>query len=455
MLSLFLAGGLTLVVAGGALIALWTRAPLLLPPWLLLVAAAAILLAWIARVQIKNAEGTLGGQWAANWALTLCVVVAPLYAAYYAATYFAITTMADDFNRRWLQLLSKGEADAAYWWTIAAGQRPQESQRERERLEATHNQADSIAGFGRVTAFRRSELVRLLGNAGPDATIDLVAVNNWNFEQGGYRVEATYRISSEQGNFQVMVATQGVTASTGELRGRQWHIVEGSTGRLRDVPVVLNEVGAARLQATLLGQRYLADLLGRLGQEQFETAFEASLSADDRQALVAAQERVLAVGLVAGPMPAGDPATRRVLGARQAWFDGGRIDAAKFWANSRFKAAIIAAARRAPNQGVNPDRPGEGPRWTLAPAMNMTPAYSQAEGGLVLIGYDLQLILPPPASAEANAPPFAVDAVAQVRFKPGPNGTLVPDGLERIELITGRQQTGRDGPGGMPPRTGQ
>jgi len=450
VLGFVVAAGLAVLVAGGAAIALWTRTPLLLPPWLILVAAVAVLVGWIARVQIHNAEGTLGGKWAANWAIGLCVVIAPLYAAYYAATYFAVTSMGQDYAVRWLKLLADGDADAAFWWTIRPGERPKEGEPIRDLLEASRNQMNPTAGIGEVTAFRRSELVRLLNNAGKEAKIDPVNLNNWGFEQGGYNVQGTYKVTGREGSFLVVVAAQGVTATTGELRGRQWHIVQNGSYRDRAVPPELNAEGNAKAQAVVLGRAYLEQLLGLLGKQQLEEAFLFSLPAEERKAVEPAMGRVLAVGLAAGPIPASDPATRRVTAARQAWFGGGRAaDDAKFWALRSVRPAVVAAARLAPTQGIV-QGPGVGIRWTLGPPFGI-PAAGQAEGGIELLGFDVQVAVPPADPTDPKSPAFVIEGLAQVRFRRGPKGTLEPDGLDRVELISGHQAAsgqGRPMPGG-------
>jgi hypothetical protein len=369
----------------------------------------------------------------------LCLVLAPVYGAYYAATYFAVTIQAQDYSMKWLTLLTEGELEQAFWMTIPTSQRPTERQRSRDVLEIQHNQPDQVSP-GPYTAFRRSELARLVSNGGKGAKIELVNLNNWGFEQGGYSVTATYRVSTRFATFDVIVATQGITGSAAEQRKRLWHVDDKACGRAAEPLIKFTPEGAAFNAASEQGQAYLEALSRSLTEGGIEQAFLLSLGTGSR-AVLQPMEKVVVQGLGIGLTPTSDPETLEILNLRRNWFAGGAVDTetGRFWTASGVRDSLLRQVRSLFIQGLA--RGGQpGVRWVPVP--RTVPLYTELENDNCLLGYDFQIALAPEKPGEL---PHTVNAIAQLRFKKK-DLTLDLVGLERIDLINGRSVPTGSGP---------
>jgi hypothetical protein len=437
--SFILALGFSVPIVVGALVAFIARTPLLLPPWMILLGILVLLLAWVAQLQIRSSEGTLGGLALTRWAFLLCIVPGPFYLAYYGATYLAVTAQAEDFQRTYLKRLAEGDLEKAYWMLVEPEKRSSEANR--DRLETDFNQP-AENGRAPFSSFCLSEMVRLLRNGGKDPTIDLIGINDWTYEQGGYRVMAQYRITSSLATFGVVVTALG---STGPSGGRQWQILERGVGLARDMPPQYTTEGEQLIATASAAKPVLDDLLATWNSGDIEKLFLKGLPADEAKAVAAWQGTALLRGLVCGPIPASDAASRRGLAARQRWFGGELLDTdpTRFWTvkDAETRAAIIAAVRHTLAQG-----PAQGGKIGAA---SMTLPTRLGPAGAEQLGFDIQLTIPRSTSREI--PPLVVDAVAVLRMKTSNRGTPEVDSLDRIELRSGRSMQLQP-PGGGPRR---
>ena len=114
-----LAVGYAILMLGGAVLALATHVPWLLPGWTLLVPILGFLLSWVARSRIRNSEDTLGGAGMASWGMGLSACLGLSYAAFTAGTQIAVRQQATAFvEDRWLDRLKKGEIEQAFLLTL-------------------------------------------------------------------------------------------------------------------------------------------------------------------------------------------------------------------------------------------------------------------------------------------------------------------------------------------------
>ncbi len=100
-------------VGVGGLIALFHRAPYILPLWLFAVPVGAAAVCWAARARIRASEGALTGARLTTWGVGISAVVGLLYAAYYAGCYMAVTTQATRFMDDWFDKLKNDGLEQA------------------------------------------------------------------------------------------------------------------------------------------------------------------------------------------------------------------------------------------------------------------------------------------------------------------------------------------------------
>jgi hypothetical protein len=435
--SFILALGFAVPIVVGAVVAFIARTPLLLPPWLVLLGILVLLLAWVAQLQIRSSEGTLSGLALTRWAFLLCLVPGPFYLAYYGATYLAVTAQAEDFARTYLKRIAEGDLEKAFWMAVEPDKRSGDGNR--DALEVNFNQPNE-QGRAPFNSFCLAEMVRLVRNGGKDPTIDLLGINDWTYEQGGYRVVAQYRITSSLATFSVVVAAHGTTGPTG---GRQWQILERGTGLSREVPLQFTTEGDKLVAAANAAKPFLDQLLSVWNNGDTEAVFLKSLPADEAKKVAAWQGTALMRGLACGPIPASDAASRQGLAARQRWFGGELLDTEppRFWTvkDAETRASIIAAVRHALAQGP----PGPGGKIGSA---GMTLPLRLGPAGGEQLGFDIQMTLP--RSASRDVPPLVIDAVVVLRLKTSDRGAPEVDGLDRIELRSGRSMALTPPPGG-------
>ena len=226
----------TLIIAIGGLTAFLKGTPLLGTPivalsWLLPLAGG--LLSAVAWFRIQRSEGTRAGTALAVWGIRLCVLLGLGYWAYYAATRFAVCNQAEKFTTEWFATLSKGEPEsvrAAFLGTQTPDKRQRDDPKQPDQIEARYNVSEGSSP-GRLTMFNRSEVVRLLRQAGPDAKIEKMGVVDWDYNQGGYWVTQTYRITTPDGAFEMPVRVHGSESRHKEFEGRQWYVQWDGTGR--------------------------------------------------------------------------------------------------------------------------------------------------------------------------------------------------------------------------------
>jgi hypothetical protein len=221
-LSGFYAGVLAIV----ALTSLLSRTPPFLSPWTLVVPAAAAILALAARQHLKYAEGTRSGAGLITWSLRLSAL-GLLYLAIYLATFLAVKMQAERFTRAWFDKLKEGKVAAAFLDTRKPDEREGDDPNDEARL--LNRYGNSGGGKGEYPQFRESDLVQILKS--PGAKIDDQGVRELEYEQGGYRVELSYRVTTDEGEFDWIITVR----SSNTRKQREWMIIQPQV-RLADRP---------------------------------------------------------------------------------------------------------------------------------------------------------------------------------------------------------------------------
>jgi len=414
-----------LVVVGGVL-AYFLRSPWLMPLWTFLLPVLGALLSWLARVRIRNSEGTLSGQALTSWGVGLSLVFGLSYAAYVAAMAMAIRQQADSFARQWLDEVRQGQLEKAFWYTQRPPRPHLAGSALRNVLELRFNSPPDLTTPGPYTQFTQSDYVRMLQAAGAQAQIELVSVNGWDYEKGGFQVDLTYHITTPMASFNLAVGVHGSESPAGEFKGRQWYVIEKLTGipDNKGSRISLSAEGQALLglyaEAQELGLRWGHSLT----QGDLFQAFLLTCPAGDRERLAVAQQSALVAGLITG-LPANSD-VQDLLSRSSEFAAGGSIRAGKdqFWAVTPEKHDEIATEVRRVFQGVRSCR-------VVPPRARHMPVWTR-DGDWLRFAQNVQFMLPQPEPKL----PFLVEAQVIV-------GARVDQGkpawrIEALELLRGR-----------------
>ena len=106
-----------------------------------------------------------------------------------AATYIAVRQQAIQVADQWIDRLKNDDVEQAFALTIPAQYRSSDSMPRRD-LEEINNRQRGEDGQGPLDVFAQKPSVRLLNRASK-AQVELVSVNDWNYENGGYRILLT------------------------------------------------------------------------------------------------------------------------------------------------------------------------------------------------------------------------------------------------------------------------
>ncbi len=334
------------VLSISAVVALFNRQPLLLPLFLFLVPAAAVVLSWVARDQIRSSEGTRSGLAFTSWGIGLSLVCVLLYGSYYAATYFAVRQQASAVAEEYLDLLSKGDLARAFRLTIEPYRRPPDDSSLRDALEVEFNTSrrDQMSW----SSYQQGEFALLVG--GQEIQIQPLGVTQWDYDKGGYSIYLRYRISTPEVIGDALVALFGIEAPAGEYEGRQWQVLSGTSttgfiqGTLKGTP------RGERRAAVTQGARNDANvcLSGLLNDP--DRAWLAAVPAPQRETAARTFERCRAFSFptLAGAAVLGAAGTAEadLVVTRRAYEAGAWVRVPKsFWAPAQRRSEIIQAVR--------------------------------------------------------------------------------------------------------------
>jgi hypothetical protein len=216
-----------MAIAAG--VAFYQNRPLILPMWSSVVPLGGAALALIAWLQIQRSEGALGGRKLALWGAALCMVVGLVYWSYYLATYLAIRQGAEAVSRSWIENVSRGNLQTAYWNILNPNVRPslpadaEHDLAYRNALEFRFN-VGGEAGAATLTQFCRRDEIHFLRQAGSDLKIEPLGVISWDYSGTGYVVRQAYRFTAPAGTLEMEMILHGDEAKHGEFVGRQWYL---------------------------------------------------------------------------------------------------------------------------------------------------------------------------------------------------------------------------------------
>jgi hypothetical protein len=181
---------------------------------LLMLPLIGIVLAVVARIQIKQSEGTRTGLKLASLAWWICILGGAGYAAYVYANEFFIDRESAAFADTFFDDLKNDRPRHAFLALVSP-------------LDRSRGNPDNPADFDvqfeeQYPLFRNHELVRLLIRSGKEAKVEHVAVQDITQEAGGFETTHLYRIRTPEGSYESRVR---VVALEDKRGGKpQWRI---------------------------------------------------------------------------------------------------------------------------------------------------------------------------------------------------------------------------------------
>lgn len=281
----------------------WKSKSPLITPELLFLPAVAVVLAFAARRMVQNSEGTRTGELfgvdliASAWWVS--VVVGLVYLTYMAAVDFSIKREATNEITKWVGWIGDGEATRAFHRTRDPGERAQIAPDDADGLEKRYK--------NEWIAFHLADIVRVAGRNPKACEFVPGGLKDWAIKGGGVECTATGVFRSPEGEFPVQFPMKAVDSLPGKeaAAGRQWQVVLGPTGFLRDEPK-LTPYGWYLLDLQRQGREaaglFLVTASDR-GARPFATVRAADLAADPAYRLYTEDggaARLGAVGAAAG-----------------------------------------------------------------------------------------------------------------------------------------------------------
>lgn len=238
-------------------VALVQGVPFFLPGWMILVAIAGLGVSLWAQAQIRASEGTRAGMKLARWGCWLSLVSGLGYLAYTTFTGFALTQQASAFlieeqgdESGFFPHLQKGgrSFNVAFLLTMPPNERAG-SEPDNDKSMAKRFDIADQEGKGNLSRFRDHHLVRAISLAGKgEVKVEPLGVQEWKFENRGYRVTRNYRISTPEMVLDVLLPLQ---SSEGSAEGdrRKWSVAlpQARITSLKNTPLGEN---LQRLRAT-------------------------------------------------------------------------------------------------------------------------------------------------------------------------------------------------------------
>ena len=400
-----LAAAYSLVIAVGALIALFNRTPWVLTIYSLGIPLVAIVVCWAARSGIASSEGALTGMKLTTWGLYLSFGFGLVYGAYYAACYLSVSQMATGFTDEWVEDLKTDQLDKAFLLTVAPP-RPNADANLRSRLEMDYDRGPQ--GRGKFSEFRQSQMVRQF-EQGDRAQVQFLGVQSWSYEAGGYKVLLAYRVATAVATCELQIQVIGVE-NADDANGRQWYVRD-----YQPLKQTMTPEGARMMDKSNQARQFAQKWLAKVAHWDWDDAYLDTAPPAERERQRKEQGPDFKEGLSkfrAGAFVRADPAT--------------------FWTAEKEKGKTAADIRGMfGHGGENPDK------FTLL----TTPSTYQRDAEQVRFGFDIVTPLPPDLGVQGRLV-VALDARED-------EPTMADWRIDSLELFSAKSEAG--GPPGMPP----
>ena len=431
--SVVVAGAYAALMLLFAAVAFFTGKPLFLWLWSLLIPLTALGLAFLARQQIRYAEGVLTGMKLTTWAWWLSVLFGLGYAAYYFGTYLAVSWQAEDFTRKWVEKLQQGKVAQAFLDCQEPAKRKHENPDDPDYMFSRY-EINTGRRKGPLSLFKDSELIRLLEQNGPEVTRTPLGVAGWDYDKGGYEVGVAYRVTVPEGVYHIHIP---VKSSEGkEITGRQWQVVREKL-RFAERPR-LSQLGLTLEQWRGPARQFAFEWVKKRNDGDAVGAFLDTLP-PGRRAGAALPQFAAAAG---GPAALGGLGV--ILPGFPEYLAGGLIQTRDFESLRKQREEIINAVKAAFR---NPS------------ILNIRTQDSKGharivdrERGIVQVLFDVELLVFPNGMTASGRPEYYCEGTLVVESEPGPweAGRRPAWRLAELELARGGKPPKEAGPPGAP-----
>jgi hypothetical protein len=334
------------------LVALLRRTPLLLGPVALVVPLVTLAICAVGWLQVRRSEGTKAGGSLALWGLLLSLLTGLSYGAYSFASSLAVSQQAQPFALDWFDKLKNGKLEDAFRLTLEPSRRPREGPNLRSELELRFNASPDGSGRGQFYGFTQGDLPRFCQLGGAATTVTPLGINEWLYQDGGYRLRQTFQVSTAEGTFQVLVSMHGIDSQGGQ--GRQWRIVYDET-KLLQVPTP-TALGTRMIDLRRSSTSFLRQWVQKVGEGKLDEAYLETRPVAERGPARTTFERRLDIARLAAAFapgsggPDADPEGARLLllPGYRAYSEGSlvHLDPEKFLAPDAARAEVPAEVKK-------------------------------------------------------------------------------------------------------------
>lgn len=330
--------------------------PPLLPDWMLVLPLVGLGTAVAARSQIRNSEGTRSGQGLAAWGWWISLLFGLAYVAVAVGTKLAVSFQAQRFGDAFFERLRQGRVYEAYLMTRPPAERKTENADDLERMWIRYGVGPRGELRGALPVFTEHDLVRLIERAGSRAQIKALGLREWPYEQGGFQVQESYRLTTPEGTFVFLLGLRSINSR--EFAGPQWQIVWRNDAQFESRD--LTSLGQAletwgHTSARSSAQRWLDERqTGHLVRSFLETVRPADREVVSRRYNAVAAGCAVGgvipgkgvVGACLAPWLVSGAARRGGLPGYAAYSEGDLVHTKDFIGATRTRAAMIAEIKR-------------------------------------------------------------------------------------------------------------
>lgn len=271
---------LTIAVLGYVAI---RRGQPMIESWLLFFPALAILLAFVARRQIRAAEGTRAGENYANAGWWLAVVSGLCYIAYLGGIEYMIRQDANREFESWVEKLKNIDPNnptdpalyEACYLTLQPG--------ERAAFRATDTAAFDNARRNELSWFRQLDIVRVCARNHGNLEIRIQGLREWTLKPAEITCSLAATIVTPEGEHGIVVPMRAIID---EKKNRQWQIQPRMDGYVKSFD--LTRYGWMMQFAEISGRQFTQEFLeqtSRLGQAPVAYAAFVQPGSDPDQAV--------------------------------------------------------------------------------------------------------------------------------------------------------------------------